>query len=90
MTDYITSSFQVGAIIFLCFNIRRLYIDGELKGVSIWMISFFTLWGYWGIHMYTELHQFWSMVTNIGIALAYTAWLALALFIKLMEKIDRN
>lgn len=83
MIDLINSLFQAGAIFFLCLNIRQIVIHSELKGVSIFMIVYFTVWGYWGIFMFYTLHQFWSMVTNIGIATAYTIWLTLALRLKL-------
>lgn len=79
MTDSITSFFQVGAILFLLMNIRKLLKDGESKGVSIWMIVYFTAWGYWGIYMFWTLGQFWSMIANTGVALAHTLWLYFAI-----------
>ena len=88
--DYITSAFQAGAVLFLCANIIRLWKDGELKGISIWMMVYFTIWGYWGVFMWADLQQPWSMWTNVGIAVAYTIWLGLALFIKFMNSLDRN
>jgi hypothetical protein len=80
--DLVTSLFQIGAVIFLLDNIRTLLKDRQLKGVSIGMISFFTLWGYWGIYMFHMLKQPFSMWTNVAIAAAYTVWLLLALYFK--------
>ena len=86
MIDYITSCFQVGAIIFLCISIRKLYIDQELKGVSVWMMTYFTVWGYWGTYMFWKLGQFWSMSASIGLSVAYTIWLGLAFLGKMGDK----
>jgi hypothetical protein len=80
--DLITSLFQIGAVIFLLDNIRMLLKDRQLKGVSIGMIFFFTLWGYWGIYMFHMLKQTFSMWTNVAIAVAYTVWLTLAFYFK--------
>lgn len=80
--DIITAMFQFGAVVFLLDNIRAILRDKDLKGVSIGMIVFFTLWGYWGIFMFYSLQQPLSMWTNVGIAAAYTVWLSLVLFYK--------
>jgi hypothetical protein len=80
--DVITSLFQFGAVVFLLDNIRAIIRDKDLKGVSILMIVFFTVWGYWGIFMFYVLQQPLSMWTNIGIAVAYTIWFLLAVFYK--------
>lgn len=82
MVDTITSLFQLGAIAFLLDNIRVILRDKDLKGVSIGMVTFFTVWGYWGIYMFYFLRQPLSMWTNVGIAAAYTVWLALVVFYK--------
>lgn len=80
--DIITSMFQFGAVLFLLDNIRAILRDKDLKGVSIGMIMFFTVWGYWGIFMFYTLGQPFSMWTNVGIAGAYTVWLGMAIFYK--------
>lgn len=80
--DIITSMFQFGAALFLLDNIRAILRDKDLKGVSIGMIVFFTLWGYWGIFMFYSLAQPLSMWTNVGIAAAYTVWLGMAIVYK--------
>lgn len=38
--------------------------------------------------MFSELHQFWSWATNIGIAGAYTVWLCLAIGIKMFNFLE--
>ena len=87
MVDFITSLFQAGAVLFLLLNVRQLWRDKELKGISLWMILYFTLWGYWGIYMFWDLKQYWSMLTNIGIAGAYTVWIGLAAFYKVKNRV---
>lgn len=82
MIDQVTAVFQLGAVFFLCVNIFQLYKDRELKGISMFMMTFFTVWGYWGIFMFYTLGQPFSMWTNVGIAGAYTVWLGMAIFYK--------
>jgi len=88
-TDKIMAAFQLGACFFLCLSIRAIYHDGVLKGVSSWMIAYFTVWTLFGTYNWYKLDQTWSFVTSCLMAILYLIWLALVLMVTLAVWLDR-
>ena len=84
--DLIMAAFQVGSCLFLLLSIFTIFRDRELKGVSVWMIAYFTLWTMYGIFTWYALDQFWSYLTSIMMSILYVIWLALAIFVKTVNK----
>jgi hypothetical protein len=79
MNDYIMAAFQAGACAFLCLSIYTIFRDRELKGVSVWMIGYFTVWTVFGTWNWYSLGMFWSYVTSVLMGILYLMWLALAI-----------
>lgn len=75
MTDSIMASFQAGACLFLIANIFAMKRDGELKGVSAWMIAFFTIWSFYGVYHWHVLAQPLSLITSAVMSVLYVIWL---------------
>lgn len=90
MNDYIMAAFQLGATFFLCLNIRAIFRDRALKGVSTWMIGFFTIWTVFGSYNWFVLDQYWSFVTSVLMGIVYAIWLALAVAVKIEEKDEKE
>ena len=83
MADLMTAAFTFGAAMFLILNIRQLLIDKEVKGVSIYTISYFTTWGYWGIFLFYKMpNMLWTVFASVVLAVTYSVWLGLAIYYK--------
>lgn len=82
MNDYIMALFQAGACAFLCLSIFTIFRDRELKGVSVWMIAYFTLWTIFGTWNWYVLNMPLSFGTSIMMGILYTIWLTLAIAVK--------
>ena len=55
MQDFVNATFELGGGFLLLWNCLRLYRDKEVKGVSVGVTAFFTLWGYWNLYYYPHL-----------------------------------
>lgn len=82
MNDIVMAGFQAGACLFLALNIVTIFRDRELKGVSIWMIGFFTIWTVFGTYNWYVLDQRWSYITSVAMGILYLIWLVLAIAAK--------
>ena len=78
MNDIVMAAFQLGACFFLCLSIAAVFRDRQLKGVSVWMIGFFTTWTVFGSYNWFVLNQYWSFVTSTLMTILYLIWLAVA------------
>lgn len=84
--DAVMATFQVGSCLFLCLSIFTIFRDRDLKGVSVWMIGYFTLWTVYGSWNWFHLNQHWSFVTSVTMGILYVIWLALAIAVKLEQQ----
>lgn len=84
--DLIMAAFQVGSCLFLLLSVLTIFQDRELKGVSVWMIGYFTVWTIYGIWNWYRLDQFWSYTTSIAMSILYVIWLSLAIYVKIINK----
>jgi hypothetical protein len=65
--------------LFVLNHCRRLYIDKQVKGVSLVSTAFFFLWGLWNVFYYPSLNQRWSFAGGIIVVSANFLWIALML-----------
>lgn len=79
MNDYIMAAFQLGACFFLVLSIGAVFRDRIIKGVSVWMIAFFTIWTVFGTYNWYVLNQYWSFVTSVLMGILYVIWLTIAI-----------
>lgn len=75
MFDLINGSFELLGALPICLSIRRLYLDGQVKGISVIHVTFFTLWGFWNLFYYPHLDQWLSFWGGVALAGTNTVWL---------------
>lgn len=68
--DFINSSFELLAGVFVLNHCRVLRKEKEVKGVSLASIMFFSVWGFWNIIYYPALNQWCSFIGGIFITAA--------------------
>lgn len=73
--DQINGLFEGSAALFVLRNIRVLYKDKRVCGVSIISTGFFTAWGFWNLFYYPQLNQYWSWVGGIAIVVMNMVWI---------------
>lgn len=76
--DMINGVFELVGGLFLVLNVRRLYIDKQMKGVSLTPVVFFTAWGFWNLFFYPAVGAWYSFYGGMLIAVVNTAWIVLA------------
>jgi uncharacterized membrane protein YfcA len=86
--DLINGSFEcIGGI--LCWlNFLTLLKDKQVKGVSLLVCFFFSIWGFWNLYFYPCLHQMFSFFGAGFLALGNSSWLILAIYYKRKNKIS--
>lgn len=80
MADFINGSFESLAGLFVLLSCWRAYKDKKVKGISILMIMFFTIWGFWNLYYYPSLNQFWSLIGGISVVSANTLYVILLIY----------
>jgi len=80
LQDVINAIFELGGGILLFLNCMKLHRDKEVKGISIGVTAFFSLWGFWSLYYYPSLNQWWSFLGGILIVLANTLWVGMAIY----------
>jgi uncharacterized membrane protein YfcA len=86
MNDIINGIFELGGGILLILNCFKLYKDKVVKGVSISVCAFFTVWGYWNLYYYPCLNQWVSFAGGILIVAANSVWVAMAIIYSRKEQ----
>lgn len=77
--DLINALFESISGIALWNNVRILFRDKKIKGVSVLTTIFFTLWGYWNLFYYPHLNQILSFLGGLLVVSANTTWVILAI-----------
>ncbi len=85
--DHINAVFEAGGAVLLCLNVRRLWLDRRLAGVSLIPTIWWNLWGVWNVYYYHALSQRLSFWAGIGVLIANTVWVALALYFARTKRI---
>jgi len=80
MHDLVNSLFELSGGLFVLLNVRRIWLDRGLRGVSLVAIGFFWVWSVWNLFYYPSLAQWNSFWGGLGAFAATTVWLALALY----------
>jgi hypothetical protein len=78
--DIVNAVFEGGGAVLLCANIRRLYCDKRLAGVSLVPTVWWNIWGVWNVYFYHAIGTPLSFFAGIGVLVANTVWVALALY----------
>lgn len=73
--DQINAVYEFVGALLICLSIRRLAIDGEVKGVSLWPVTFFATWGFWNLFYYPYLSQWWSFAGGLLMVTTNSIWL---------------
>lgn len=87
MNDMINGLFEICGSMFGWYNNIILIRDKEVKGFSKVSFSFFVAWGYWNLHYYPSLEQWWSFWGAVMLVTANTVWLLLALYYTYRRKL---
>ena len=86
LMDSINGIFEIVGGLFVLCNVRRLYRDKKVRGVSIVAVGFFTVWGLWNLIYYPALDQWTSALGAGGVASASTVWMAQIAYYKMKKK----
>lgn len=78
--DLINGIFEAGLAVMITNNIRRLYKDKQVKGVSLLTVVWVTAWGFWNLYFYPAVDAWFSFYAGIAVVLANATWLGLALY----------
>ena len=84
--DLINGLFEGSAGILLWWNVRRIWKDKKLRGVSLVPTAVFTAWGFWNLWYYPYLNQTLSFLAGILVVFANTTWVSLAVYYKFFYK----
>jgi uncharacterized membrane protein YfcA len=80
MNDIINGIFELGGGILLIINCFKLYKDKEVKGVSISVCAFFTVWGCWNLYFYPSLGQWVSFAGGVLLVTVNLVWVFMAIY----------
>ena len=75
--DLVNGLFEFGGGLLLWLNVRRLWRDRKIAGVSLWPVVFWTSWGGWNLFFYPAVGCWWSFAGGIFVVTANAAWLAM-------------
>jgi peptidoglycan biosynthesis protein MviN/MurJ (putative lipid II flippase) len=78
--DLVNGLFELFAGFFVLLHCRRLYIDKQVKGVSLIATIFFTSWGFWNLYYYPWLGQWLSFFGGLAIVSANALWIAMMVY----------
>lgn len=76
--DIVNGLYEMLGGIMLWNNVRILYNQKKVKGVSVMTTAFFTTWGIWNLYYYPFLDQWWSFLGGLVIVFANVVWVSLA------------
>jgi len=77
--DIVNGLYESLGGIMLWNNVRILYKQKKVKGVSVLSTAFFTTWGIWNLYYYPHLEQWWSFAGGLVIVSANVVWVYFAL-----------
>lgn len=74
--DAINAMFELGGAALLTLNIRRLFKDRTVAGVSVWPTAFFSAWGLWNLAFYIAVNAPLSWWAGLFLCAVNFVWLA--------------
>ncbi len=78
--DLINGAFESCGALLVLLHCRRVWIDQDVKGVSIFATAVFMLWGFWNLYYYPSLDQWFSFYGGMALVGANAMWLLLMLW----------
>lgn len=78
--DAINGIFHLLGATALFWNVRRVFKDKAVAGVSILSTVFFALWGFWNLYYYPHLDQWLSFIAGIAIVIGNCCWIGSMLY----------
>ena len=88
--DKVNGLFELFGGLFVLLSCIKLYRQKKVRGVSAIGIGYFTLWGYWNIHYYSNLAQWMSLVGSLTVTLINTFWLGQIIYYLRKEKNEKS
>jgi len=85
-SDVINGIFELLGGLFITLSCIKLHRDKKVRGVSFVHVAYFTAWGYWNIHYYTNLDQWLSFAGSLAVTLVNTVWLGMLIWYIKKEK----
>lgn len=71
-------------------NIRAIWIDKVVSGVSVWPTWIFLATNLYEVRYFTGLEQWWAVTGSGGMALANAVWLALVYGNRMLALADKR
>lgn len=84
--DLVNGLFEFAGAIFILNNIRLLFKQREVKGVSVLSTLYFTSWGLWNLYYYPSLNQPWSFWGAVALAGTNAAWVGMMVYYNYFDK----
>ena len=78
--DKVNGVLELTGGLFTFYNCIRLYRDKAVKGVSLSLFIFMSLWGFWNLYYYPSLNQWASFLGGCHIVLWNVVWVILAIY----------
>jgi hypothetical protein len=78
--DAVNAVFELGGAMVLTRNVRALWRDRRIAGVTLLPTLWFQLFGAWNLYFYYQIGQRLSSVAGMSVFAVNTAWLLLALW----------
>jgi len=75
-SDLINGLFEVFSGMLTVLSVRRLYRDKSVRGISIYPILFFTLWGGWNLYFYPVHNLYLSFSGGIIMFTVNAIWVS--------------
>ena len=75
--DFTNGVFEALAGWFVLVNCRRVLLDRQVAGVSVWATAFFASWSVWNLYFYPSLGQWLSFAGGLVVGVGNIAYVAL-------------
>ena len=80
MSDFVNGLFELIGAAFIAMSIRRLIIDKQVRGLSLWHPMFFLLWGAWNLWFYPAVGCWYSFTGGVAVFITNAIWMGLMLY----------
>jgi ABC-type transport system involved in cytochrome c biogenesis permease subunit len=90
INDMINGAFELASGFLVYLNLRRIYIDKKIAGISLYPVLFSLVWSYWYLYYYFALNQIASFICGIPTTIIDTAWLILAAYYTYNNKVKNK
>lgn len=78
--DLINACFEYCSACFLTLNVIQLYKDKIIKGISMWPVWCYTIWGIMNIPYYGSVGSSKSQIAAIFVTLVNLIWVSMAFY----------